>query len=326
MITTAANPCDPSSTVCNWVYDATGKDWLATTLDWIVARPLSILFIVLVGFVVRWLLFRLITKVVDRAATGMLPQALTIGRSPEEQVAYDATLERRKQRAHTLGSVLRSLTTAVVFAIVFVILLAELGYDIGPIIAGAGIAGIALGFGAQSLVSDFIAGMFMLFEDQYGVGDVIDIGGASGTVEAVTLRVTRLRDVNGTVWFVRNGELTRVGNKSQNWARTVLDVSVAYGEDISRVKEVLLEEANELRATADFEALILEEPEVWGIESLGSDGIDVRVVLKTAPLAQWAVARALRERIKRRFDAEGIEIPFPQRVVWQRETPVGAGT
>ena len=324
MITAAANPCDPDTVVCNWVYDATGTDWLATTSEWIVARPLSILFIVLVGFAVRWLTFRLINKIVARASTGMLPPALTMARSPQEQVAYDASLERRKQRAHTLGSVLRSLTTAVVFSVVFVIILADLGYDIGPIIAGAGIAGIALGFGAQSLVGDFIAGMFMLFEDQYGVGDVIDIGGTSGTVEAVTLRVTRLRDVNGTVWFVRNGELTRVGNKSQNWARAVLDVSVAYGEDLSRVKQVLLEVAGGLYESPDFEGLVLEEPEVWGVESLGADGIAVRVVLKTAPLAQWTVARALRERVKERFDAEGIEIPFPQRVVWQRDAAVGA--
>jgi len=197
--------------------------------------------------------------------------------------------------------------------------LAEFDVNIGPIIAGAGIVGLALGFGAQSLVSDFLSGMFMLLEDQYGIGDVVDVGDATGTVEAVTLRVTRLRDVNGTVWYVRNGEILRVGNMSQNWARTVLDVGVTYAEDLAHVQRVLADVAHDLWDDEDFKGRVIEEPSVWGVQELGPDGVLVRVALKTAPLEQWAVAREMRQRIKARFDLEGIEVPFAQRVLWIRE-------
>ncbi|MGH8968300.1 MAG: mechanosensitive ion channel family protein, partial [Actinomycetes bacterium] len=144
-----------------------------------------------------------------------------------------------------------------------------------------------------------------------------------GTVEAVSLRVTRLRDVDGTVWYVRNGEIIRVGNMSQNWARTVLDIPVGYGEDLSRVRRVLTDVAHDLWEDEDFKNVIIEEPEIWGVERLDPDSIAVRVTLKTAPLEQWAVAREMRERIKARFDYEGIEIPLPQRMVWHRDTTAG---
>jgi small conductance mechanosensitive channel len=159
----------------------------------------------------------------------------------------------------------------------------------------------------------------MIVEDQYGVGDVIDVGEAIGTVEAVTLRVTRLRDLNGTVWYVPNGEILRVGNMSQNWARAVVDVSVAYSEDLNRVRRVLGEIAHDLWDDDDFRELIIEEPEVTGVEMLAADSVNLRVMIKTLPMEQWAVARELRQRIKARFDHEGIEIPFAQRVVWHRE-------
>jgi small conductance mechanosensitive channel len=220
-----------------------------------------------------------------------------------------------------MGSVLRSVTTGVVATIALIMIIAELGISIAPLIASAGIVGIALGFGAQSLVKDFLSGIFMILEDQYGVGDVIDAGEAIGTVEAVSLRVTRLRDIDGTVWYVRNGEILRIGNMSQNWAQTVLDIQVAYGEDLHRVRGILEDVAHGMWEDEDYKKVIIEEPSVWGIQSLDPDGITVRVVLKTAPLEQWGVAREMRERIKARFDYEGIEIPFPQRVVWHRDAP-----
>jgi moderate conductance mechanosensitive channel len=158
----------------------------------------------------------------------------------------------------------------------------------------------------------------MILEDQYGVGDVVDVGDAIGDVEAVGLRVTRIRDIDGTVWYVRNGNIARVGNMSQNWARTVLDIRVAYDEDLDRVRELLGEVANDLWEEEKGKQDILEKPEVWGVQDLAADGVVVRLVLKTAPMQQWTVARELRERIKERFDAEGIEIPLPQRVVWHR--------
>jgi small conductance mechanosensitive channel len=200
-------------------------------------------------------------------------------------------------------------------AVLITMILAELNYEIGPILASAGIVGVALGFGAQNLVKDFLSGIFMIFEDQLGVGDSVDLGEASGTVEAVSLRVTRLRDVNGTVWYVRNGEILRVGNQSQNWARTVLDVTFPYREDVAKVRRVLQEVADDLWHDDDYDHVIIEQPEVWGIEAVTADAITMRVTLKTAPLEQWRVAREMRARIKARFDAEGIAAPYAHTVV-----------
>jgi moderate conductance mechanosensitive channel len=195
--------------------------------------------------------------------------------------------------------------------------LSELGLNVAPILASAGVLGLAIGFGAQNLVKDFLSGVMMMIEDQYGVGDEVDLGEAVGTVEHVALRVTRVRDVDGTVWYVRNGEILRVGNASQNWARTVLDVNVSYAEDLRKVREVLQEVAHGLWDDEDYQDVILEEPEVWGVQALTPDWVTVRVTLKTAPLKQWGVAREMRERIKARFDHEGISMQVPQRLFWQ---------
>jgi small conductance mechanosensitive channel len=156
----------------------------------------------------------------------------------------------------------------------------------------------------------------MIAEDQYGVGDVVDLGEASGVVEGVGLRVTRVRDVDGTVWYIRNGEVQRVGNQSQGWARAVLDVGIAYGEDVERAEEILLDVATTLKADDTFGPLVLEEPEMWGVESVTADGVVLRLVVKTLPLEQWAVARELRRRIKDRFDVEGVRVAHPASAVW----------
>ena len=158
----------------------------------------------------------------------------------------------------------------------------------------------------------------MIFEDQYGVGDAVDLGEAIGTVEAVSLRVTRVRDTNGTVWYVRNGELLRVGNMSQNWARTVLDVQVSAHEDLVHVRQVLTDVADDLWHDEDFKGVVIEEPEIPGVEAITPDAITLRVTLKTAPMEQWRVGRVLRERIKARFDHEGIAAPYPTSVVMNR--------
>jgi moderate conductance mechanosensitive channel len=207
-------------------------------------------------------------------------------------------------------------TSIMIFTIFGITIIAELGYPVGPLIASAGVVGVALGFGAQSLVKDFLAGICMIFEDQYGVGDAVDLGEASGTVEAVGLRVTRLRDVEGTVWYVRNGEIIRVGNQSQNWARTVLDIPVALNQDLQRVQQVLRDVAQDLWDDEDFHHLIIEEPSVWGVQDLTPNWVTVRVTLKTAPLEQWAVAREMRQRIKWRFDHEGISFAPPPAIPW----------
>ena len=217
----------------------------------------------------------------------------------------------------TIGRLLSSAVTAVAWTIALATILGQFGIDLGPLLAGAGIIGIALGFGAQNLVRDFLSGIFMLVEDQYGVGDVIDVGEATGTVEAVSLRTTRLRDVEGNLWHIPNGTIARVANKSQDWARAVIDVPVAYGTDIAHASHVIKSVADRLWQEPSDPA-VLEEPAVWGVETLGPDGLAIRLVVKTPPLVQWDVARMLRARIKEAFEQEGIEIPFPQRVVWHR--------
>ncbi len=300
----ATNPCVDGESICNWAYDLTENPALARLADWLVGVPLALISLAIGGLLVRWLLHKIIDHLVRRAEAGVLPDRLIRGANSE-------AVTRRVQRAQTMGTLLKSIASGVVVSVVVTMMLSELGANIGPILASAGILGVALGFGAQSLVKDFLSGIFMIFEDQYGVGDVVDIGEATGTVEAVSLRVTRLRDVNGTVWYVRNGEIIRIGNMSQNWARAVLDVNVGYEEDLAQVRRVLREVAHELWEDPEFVGLIIEEPEVWGVEALDYQGVVVRVTLKTAPMEQWAVARALRERIKARFDHEGITIPHP---------------
>jgi small conductance mechanosensitive channel len=168
---------------------------------------------------------------------------------------------------------------------------------------------VAIGFGAQSLVKDFLAGLFILMEDQYGVGDVVDLGAAAGTVEAVTLRTTRLRDVKGTVWHVPNGEIRRVGNSSQQWARAVLDLSVRYGTDLEEALDVLKEVADDAAASPDLADDLLEAPEVWGVEHVGLDGVTLRLVVKTRPGAQFKITRILRARVMEAFSSAGIVMP-----------------
>ncbi|MDQ3628164.1 MAG: mechanosensitive ion channel family protein [Actinomycetota bacterium] len=289
--------------------------------DYFVARPITILALLMLGWALRWAAFRAINRITLQAAQGSVPGVLARNKAHKPLEANAIAAARREQRAGAMGSLLKSIVTIVLATIIGFMVIAKLGYDIAPLIASAGIIGVALGFGAQSLVKDFLLGIFMILEDQYGVGDSIDLGEASGTVEAVGLRVTRLRDVNGTVWYVRNGEVLRVGNMSQNWARTVLDIPVAYTADLDQVRTVLRDIAHDVWEDPDFRDDVIEEPEVWGVERLDPDAVVMRVVLKTAPLEQWTIAREMRERVKERFDVLGIEIPLPQRVVWHRDAP-----
>jgi small conductance mechanosensitive channel len=225
---------------------------------------------------------------------------------------------RSAARAATLGVVLKSLAGFVVWSIAGITILGELGINLGPLVAGAGIAGVALGFGAQSLVRDFLAGVFILVEDQYGVGDIIDAGEATGTVEAVSLRTTRLRDVNGAMWHIPNGQIVRVGNMSQQWARALLDVSVNYEADLALAQATIKRVADEVWQDPKWSYKVLEEPEVWGVEDFGADGITIRLVVKTQPSEQFKVLRELRLRLKAALDEAGIEIPYPQRTIWVR--------
>ncbi len=311
-----APTCTADDKWCLWVDKATGNAWLAQAANWLIAKPLAILILVLFALGIRWFLHRVIDRLVRRAAEGLPSPVLKRRRERAAQQSATVMAGRRVQRAETMGSLLKSIASIVVFAIFGITAIAELGYPVGPLLASAGVVGVALGFGAQSLVKDFLSGIFMIFEDQYGVGDSVDLGEAGGTVEAVGLRVTRLRDVEGTVWYVRNGEILRVGNQSQNWARTVLDIPIALDQDLVHVQQVLEDVAHDLWEDDDFKHQIIEEPSVWGVQELTPNWISIRVTLKTAPLEQWAVAREMRQRIKYRFDHEGIEFARPTGQLW----------
>lgn len=282
--------------------------------DWLDA-PLSTLSKIILTFVialiVRNVAHRMISKITLQMAEGTMAEKVR----ERSRTVFDGNPvllnKRRAQRAQTLGSVLRSVASIVIMGTAAFSILGTLGLNIAPILASASVIGVAVGFGAQNIVKDFLAGLFMLLEDQYGVGDIIDVGGAKGTVEAVTLRVTRMRDVNGVVWYVPNGEIKKVGNESQNWGRAVLDIPVDIHEDTEKVKEILQRTADEMAADGPWNDIVLEEPSVWGVQALAGDALVIRVVLKTAPGRQGDVARELRERVKRSFDEAGVTVATP---------------
>ena len=223
--------------------------------------------------------------------------------------------ERSRQRARTLATVLVSLFTAMLWFVGALLVLGEVDIDLAPLLAGAGVAGIAIGFGAQTLIRDLLAGFFIVFEDQYAVGDIVDLEHAVGEVERIALRFTRLRDYEGKVWFIPNGEVHRVGNLSKLWSKAVLDVGIAYEDDIERAQAAMVAAANDVRDLNLEHATIIDEPEVLGVEQLGANSVVLRMIVRTEPGEQWSVARAIRARIKARFDDQGIEIPFAQSVV-----------
>jgi small conductance mechanosensitive channel len=244
------------------------------------------------------------------------------------QASASGTLSAQEQRTRTLLSLLRSVGVVLIFVVLVFMILNALGVQLGPLLAGAGVLGLAVSFGAQSLVKDVISGLFMLFENQFGVGDVIRIEGVSGTVEKMTLRVVVLRDVHGAVHIVPNGQITKVSNLTRSWSRAVLDVAVSHSQDPDRVIAVLREVGEELYADAEWKPLLVEEVQVPGIENLTDTAVTIRVMAKTLPLKQWDVARELRRRIKLRFDRDGIEIPHAtQTMYWgQGQKPEFAGT
>lgn len=272
--------------------------------DWneIVARAINVA-LILIGGVIAYLVLRL----VRRRVAGM---EIEVGAAPDE------ALQRRK----TLASVMTTAGLILIAVVAAMMILDEIGLTLGPLLATAGVASLAIGFGAQTLVKDVISGIFILMENQYTIGDVIEAGGVGGVVEEVNLRTTVLRDIHGVVHVVPNGEIRVLSNKTKGWSRAVLEVGVSYREDPDRVIAVLEEIAREIHDDPVFGSLLLEEPTVPGVEAFGDSAVTVRMMAKTVPLKQWDLARELRRRIKHRFDAEGIEIPFPQRTVWHHET------
>lgn len=241
-------------------------------------------------------------------------------RLQREREETDPLVKRlREQRAQTVASLLNNVALVVIVGLTILMILTTLGVNIGPLLATAGVVGLAISFGAQSLVKDIISGAFILMEGQFGIGDVVRVGEISGQVERITLRTTIMRDVHGVVHVVPNGEITTVSNLTKSWSRALLEIGVAYKEDVDHVMAVLRELGQQLYDDPDWRPLILEPPEVPGVQDFADSAVIIRVMVKTVPLKQWDVARELRRRIKKRFDADGIEIPFPHRTVYWGE-------
>jgi len=219
------------------------------------------------------------------------------------------------KRAETLARVFRYVATVVVSLIAFVAVLSEIGVSVAPILGAAGVVGLAVGFGAQSLVKDYVTGLFLLVENQIRQGDVIRVGEFSGLVEEVTLRYVRLRDYSGNVYFIPNGTISTVVNMSRGFAHAVIDIGVGYGSDLDQVMAVMREVGTELRHDAAFAPLVLDDLEIAGVESWADSAIMIRARFRVVALQQWAVRRAYLLRLKKAFDAHGIEIPYPQRTI-----------
>jgi small conductance mechanosensitive channel len=299
-------------TICEWVYDQTGgNEQAAVILDWVVGKPLAILGVVLTAFVVRFVARRLVKRAVRRMMVppdAVLKHLDALGMASTDE----ADVTRRLARANSIGAAMASTISAIIVTTAVVTIASILGFELGPIIAGAGVLGVAIGFGAQSLVRDAINGVFMLIEDQYGIGDTVDLGAANGVVERISLRTTVLRGADGTVWHVPNGQVNRVGNRSQRWSVAVLDVLVAYSTDIAKATAEIHRAADAVAADPEFASDVLEPPQVLGMESVTANGVALRLSVKTTAGRQGVLERALREAIKEAFDAAGIERPHPQ--------------
>jgi small-conductance mechanosensitive channel len=296
-------------------------EWTESNRHWLIEVPVRIVAYVVVALIVRFLLQRMI----DRATTGKVRKL----RSGDMQVetkkppllrylrdrasaSGGKAAERRQQRAQTIGSVLKSTVSILLLIWVVLAVLSVLEVNIAPFIASAGVVGLAIGFGAQNLVKDFVSGVFMLLEDQYGVGDTVDLGEVTGEVQSVGLRITTVRDIDGTLWYVRNGEIARVGNMSQDYAVARVEVPVALTADVERAEQVALDAAHDVIADPTMAGKVVGEPEMLGVQELSADLLKLRMTVKTRPNAQWAVQRRLRRAVLRAYDEHGIDLPYPQ--------------
>ncbi len=320
------NACGPpgqQAWLCSTVHDITGSARAAQIADDL-AKPFRILVIVLVAYLLVRLSRLVIRRVVNRLSRDGAADTIDKFRRRTGVAFLDTSPVpniRRALRAETIGAVLRSIVAALIWATALVMILNTLSVNLAAIGVGASIIGVAVGFGAQSLVKDFLSGMFMIVEDQYGVGDVIDTGVASGTVEGVSLRTTRLRDAEGVVWHIPNGNILRVGNKSQQWARALLDIPVAYDADLTKATAAIRAGAQRVAESPELAAFVIEDPEVLGVEQVTNDQVVIRLGVKTKPLEQWRVARALRASVKAALDEAGIRPTGDSVITYRADGP-----
>jgi small conductance mechanosensitive channel len=279
--------------------------------DWLVGTPLLIIVTIVFGIVTRWLVHRLINRVVATAASKRAERLAGMLGGRRAPTSIGAANVRHVQRTQTMGALLKSITTFVVFGLTSLTVLSLVGIPLAPLLTSAGVGGVALAFGAQSLVKDFLSGVFMIIEDQYGVGDVVDTGEAVGTVENVSLRITQLRDAQGMTWYVRNGEIIRIGNKTQGWSTAMVDIPIAYDQDVEKAIGVIREVVSVMDDDERWQDVLLEEPNVVGVESMSAGVITIRVLAKTVANEQFAIQREIREQVKGALDRAGIKSPAP---------------
>lgn len=314
----AAACVEHGSNLCKWTFNLTSNSNVSGWVDDF-APLIKIIMILAAG----WIVQRIVRRFIKRLVQGLQADAVQRGLSSLRRRAPKALLNttetatvRRAQRAETIGAILRSITTLIIGVITFLACVKQLDFNLAPFIAGTAIATAALGFGAQNIVRDFLAGFFIVVEDQYGVGDVIDTGKISGVVEGVSLRTTRVRSSNGTLWHIPNGSMQNVGNMSQTWSRALVEYRVTLDTDVSHAIDVMNRVAEELCRDSAYAGLVTSEPEIWAPDAIDTDGILLKVLIKTRPMEQWRVGRTLRSRIKTAFDAEGIRVAtmLPEKV------------
>ncbi|WP_430645361.1 mechanosensitive ion channel family protein [Agromyces sp. GXS1127] len=306
-----SEPTDPEQ-VDIWVQlDGFWQTWYGQVLS----NVIQVAAIVAIALIVRWLLHIVIRRTVNRIVTGV-KRKQDVTDTQALNAASPLAAVRVVQRTRTLGSVLTNIVNVTIAVIVVLLVVQVLAPDIlGSFTLLSAAIGAGLGFGAQNIVKDALNGMFMVVEDQLGVGDIVDLGHATGIVEEVRIRVTSVRDVNGTLWFVRNGEITRVGNMSQGWARVIIDLAVPYTADVEEVETAMLATASEMAKSGKWRSRVLEKPEIWGLESVSDDAMVIRIVMKVRTSAKDDVARELRVRLKRTLDAMDLSLPSLSSVV-----------
>jgi small conductance mechanosensitive channel len=318
------------SWVVNTATSTTSQTFWQAVGDWITKNAIIIVLTIIISIIVWWLLVRLIRRVTNRAKNRLdLQDRPGQARGVEGTQELTAVLmsQRREQRFEAIAQLLRSITTFSIVSLALLIILGQLGVNMAPLLASAGVIGVALGFGAQTLVKDFLSGIFLVLEDQFGVGDVVDLGPATGTVEEVTLRVTRIRDLSGVVWYVRNGEILRVANRSQGWTMAIVDVPIAYNEDLDRVRRIVDEVGAAMDRDPAYDGILFGTPMYAGVESVSGDAVFVRITAKAAPDQQMSAGRALREQLKLAFDKAGVRVPVLVRQnLPTTNPPAGGGT
>ena len=290
---------------------AKDDDWWVTLWEWLIGTPLEIIATIVIALILQkalgWIIRRVVLRTSERARRERLEQTRKVTRTAELSVIL--LTQRTEQRAAAIGSLLSSIIAITVWGVAIIVILETLSVDIAPLLASAGVIGVILGFGAQTLIKDYLSGIFIILEDQFGVGDIVDVGPVVGTVEEVSLRYTRLRDMSGVVWYVRNGEILRVANRSQGWTLAIVDIPVDYDSDLDRVRDLIEKVAIDMDEDPTYDDMLLGQPVFAGVESMSGNAVVVRVTAKAVPEMQVQLVRTIRERIKLSFDRAGIIVP-----------------